>query len=61
MFAQESIAPLICSVAMSLYDIIVKKDVITLGLSLEDAAKMAEDRDRWHELAVDMCSVKEWK
>ena len=36
---------------------IVKKDVATIGLSLTEAANMAANRERWHELVVDICSV----
>ena len=36
---------------------IVKKDVATISLSLTEAANVAANRERWHELVVDICSV----
>ena len=36
---------------------IVKKDVATISLTLTEAANMAANRERWHELVVDICSV----
>ena len=36
---------------------IVRKDIVTINLSLTEAANITTDRDKWHELVADICSV----